>query len=97
MAALAYIFPPLSGLIAFLKGGTERVRFHGLQSVLLGAAWPAAVYLGSLFTPGATQVAFFTGLVLVIVAVIATALGADPRIPGVGRRLYRWASEAPRT
>ena len=78
-----------------MKGTTERVRFHGLQAVVLGAAWPAAVYLAALFTPGATQVAFFVGLALVVGALVATAAGGDPRIPGLAKRFHRWASDSP--
>ncbi|MEA2446774.1 MAG: hypothetical protein QOK47_411, partial [Actinomycetota bacterium] len=44
MAALAYLLPPVTGLIAFLFAIDPRLRFHGLQSVALGAVWPVAIY-----------------------------------------------------
>ena len=96
MAALAYIFPPLSGLIAYLRGRTDRVRFHGLQSVLLGFLWPASLYLCSLITPGATQIAFVVMAALWLVAIVGTAFGKDPALPKLKGVLVSAASESPR-
>jgi uncharacterized membrane protein len=96
VAALAYIFPPISGLIAYLRGRTERVRFHGLQAVLLGLLWPAALYVCSWFTPGATQVAFAVMGVLWLIALVGTALGRNPGLPGLRGVLATAAAESPR-
>ncbi len=95
MAALAYLFPPLSGLAAYMWGKSERTRGHGLQAVLLGALWPAALTLCSMWTPGATQVAFFTGLAVFVLLFGVTLIGRDLLIPGLSRKLRAWASESP--
>ena len=94
MAALAYIFPPLSGLIAYLRGRSERVRFHGLQAVLLGLLWPGALYICSWISPGATQIAFAVMALLWLVALVGTAVGRNPGFPGL-RGVLRAAAETP--
>lgn len=86
MTALAYLFPPLSGLIAYAVGGSGRVRWHGLQSVIFGAVWPAAIYLASTAGPLGTRIAFALGLLLWIGLFLASAFGFDPYLPG-GRLL----------
>lgn len=96
MAALAYLLPPVSGLIAYFKSDSARGRFHGLQSVLFGLLWPASLYLCSAITPGATQAAFVAGVVVWILLLAATAVGRDPRVPGTGALLGRWTAESPR-
>lgn len=96
MAALAYLLPPLTGLIAYFKSSSSRGRFHGLQSVMFGLAWPAVLYLCSAWTPGATQVAFFAGAAVWLLLLVITAFGADPRVPGTGGLLRRLSAEAPR-
>ena len=93
MAALAYVLPPLSGLVAFLRSGRTRIRFHGLQSVAFGFAWPACLYGGALIGPGATQTVFVTGGLLWLFFLIASALGRDPRLPVLGRLMQRAADE----
>jgi uncharacterized membrane protein len=96
MAALAYVFPPVSGLIAYLRGSSARVRFHGLQAVLLGLAWPASLYVFSWISPGATQIAFVVMTCLWIVALAGAALGRDPTLPGLRGVLTAAASNSPR-
>ena len=86
MAALAYLFPPLTGLLAYSLGRDQRVRFHGLQAVVFGFVWPAAIYIGSLAGPSGTRAAFGLGALIWIAFFGMTALGRDPRLPG-GRRL----------
>ena len=95
MAALAYLFPPLSGLIAYFKAATERGRFHGLQSSLFGLLWPLSLYAASAVTPGATQVAFFVGLTVWLLLLAVTAVGKDPCLPGTGKFLRRWTAVPP--
>jgi uncharacterized membrane protein len=86
MAALAYLLPPLSGLLVYSMGRNQRARFHGLQAVVFGFLWPAAIYVGSLAGPTGTRVVFALGALVWIVLLGMTALGRDPRLPG-GRRL----------
>jgi uncharacterized membrane protein len=86
MAALAYLFPPLTGLLAYSLGRAERVRWHGLQSVVFGFIWPVLIYAGSLAGPLGTRIVFALGALTWIGFLITTAVGRDPRLPG-GRRL----------
>ena len=96
MAALAYLFPPISGLVAYFGGRSERVRYHGLQSVVFGLLWPASLYGCSVISPGATQVAFFTGLAVWLLLFALTLFRLNPRLPGTGGLLTRLTAEPPR-
>ncbi|MGH3239363.1 MAG: hypothetical protein ACRDNL_03230 [Spirillospora sp.] len=96
MAALAYLLPPLSGLLAYLRGARERTRFHGLQSVAFGAAWPLALYAGAAITPGASQAVFGAGILVWAVLLVGTALGRDPRLPGGGHLRHLARPDPPR-
>jgi uncharacterized membrane protein len=96
MAALAYIFPPISGLIAYFSANAERVRLHGLQSVVFGLLWPVSLYACSAISPGATQAAFFTGLGVWLLLFALTLFGLNPRIPGTGSILSRLTAAPPR-
>ena len=96
MAALAYVLLPVSGLIAYLKGRSARMRWHGLQAIALGLSWPAALYACTYLTPGATQVCAAAGAIVWIGFLAAAGLGADPRIPIAGRYLERAAHDDPR-
>ena len=87
MAALAYLLPPLSGMIAFFGARSERVRTHGAQAVVLGALWPAATYAASLAGAGATRVAFAIGVLVWVALMVATALGLDPTLAWLKGRL----------
>ena len=59
-------------LVAFLAGSTPRVRFHGLQAILLGAVWPLLLYAATWTSPVVTQVIGAAGLLLWVVLVVAT-------------------------
>jgi len=96
VAALAYLLLPVSGLAAYLAGRSARTRFHGLQAVTLGLAWPAALYACTYVTPGATQACALVGAVTWLGFLVATALGLDPRIPFAGRYLEEAAREDPK-
>jgi uncharacterized membrane protein len=96
VAALAYLLLPVTGLVAYLKGTTSRVRFHGLQAIALGLAWPVALYACTYATPGVTQVCWAVGALVWLGFMIATALGTNPRIPLVGATLVRAARVDPR-
>lgn len=89
MSALAYLIPPATGLFAYLKGSSPRVRLHGLQSVALGILWPSALYVGSWISPTATRVAFAALAAIWIGLLVSTAFGLDPVVPGTRRALAR--------
>jgi hypothetical protein len=95
VAALAYLVPPLSGLAAYFAASSARVRWHGLQAILLGLVWPAAMYLGAAVSPGVTQSVTGVGVLAWLVFMAATALGRDPRWPFVGAWLRRLAADPP--
>ena len=92
MAALAYVVPPLTGLWVFSRGNDVRTRAHGFQSILLGVAWPLALYAGSWITAGATQAVFAAFAVVWLVLIATAARGRGYLIPAV----VRWVEEAPR-
>ena len=94
MAALAYLLLPLSGTIAYLKGRSARVRFHGLQAVVVGVLWPLALYAATLASPGVTQVVYAIGAIVWVGFLFATLMGNDPRLPLVAGGLERLARAA---
>jgi hypothetical protein len=96
VAALAYVLLPVSGLYAYLKGSSARVRFHGLQAIAIGVTWPAALYGCTYLTPGATQLCALAGAAVWLGFLAATAFGLDPRLPLAGKQLQRAAREDPR-
>jgi uncharacterized membrane protein len=97
VAALAYLLPPLSGMVAYFMGSEVRVRWHGLQSVVLGVVWPGALYAGSLVSVGATQAAAAAGSLVWLAFLAGTVSGHDPGWPGAGRWLRRMAEGLPRS
>jgi uncharacterized membrane protein len=96
MVGLAYLFPPISGLVAYLKGASARVRFHGLQAIALGLVWPATLFAGSWVSPGATQAVFVAGVIVWLTLLVSAAAGIDVRLPGVAGLLERAARPPPR-
>lgn len=82
MTVVAYLLPPITGLVAYFRGNNDRVRFHGLQSVALGAAWPAALYGADLIGRRAVLFVAAAGAAAWLYLVIGAALGRDPRLPG---------------
>ena len=89
MAALAYLLLPVTGLVAYLTGRDPRTRWHGLQAIALGLVWPIALYVAAVGPALAVRSVFAVGAVTWIGFLIATAFGADPRLPLVGRGLQR--------
>lgn len=89
VAALAYLLLPLSGTAAFFLGVSSRVRFHGLQAVVLGVGWPLLMYGCSAVSPTATQVVFVAGACVWLAFMIAAAAGKDPSLPWIGRACAR--------
>ncbi len=96
MAALAYAILPVSGLVAYLLGSNRRIRFHGLQAIVLGLVWGAALYAASAVAATATQVVFAAGAAVWLLFVFLTAIGRDPRLPLAGRPLEEIAEADPR-
>jgi uncharacterized membrane protein len=92
MPALAYVLLPVSGMLAYFNGTSARMRFHGLQAIVLGALWPAALYGGSAISPTATRAVAVVGAALWLLLMVTAALGRDlgPRV------LKRWAEESPK-
>ena len=93
MAGLAYLLLPVSGALAYFNGRKPRTRFHGLQAVLLGILWPAALYAGSAVSPDATFIVAVAGAVIWIAFMLIALLGKDPRLPLVGKTLQRWTAD----
>ena len=91
MAGLAYLVPPLTGLWAFLRGADARTRAHGFQAIVLGAAWPAALYLASFVTAGLTQIVFVAFGLTWLVLMLAAVFGRGLLAPGLEQRV----AEAP--
>ena len=94
MAVLAYLLLPISGLVAYLKGSSPRVRFHGLQAILFGCLWAILLYAATWTTPVVTQLIFAAGLLLWIALMAGAALGRDLELPIAGSAL-RAAAEVP--
>ena len=93
MTTLAYVLLPLSGIAAFLAGGSVRTRVHGLQAILFGTLWPLALYGASELSAGATKVVFAVGALIWGIFLVGTLIGRDPMIPGLRGVLTRAASD----
>ncbi|MFN2388721.1 MAG: hypothetical protein ABR575_03825 [Actinomycetota bacterium] len=96
MPALAYLLPPLSGAVAYFAGPDPVMRFHGLQSVVLGTLWPVLLYLAAAVGPGATQLAFVAGAGAWLVLASAAARRKEIGPPGVTALLRRLSQPDPR-
>lgn len=95
VAPLAYVLLPLSGLFAYLFGDA-RARFHGLQAILFGLVWPLGLYGAAAVSAVATRVVFAAGGLLWVGAIVATAAGRDPAVPGMRGWFGRLAERDPR-
>jgi uncharacterized membrane protein len=95
MAWLAYLLPPITGLPAYLKGRDPRTRFHGLQSIVYGFLWPAALFGATYISAAATQIVFGLGGLLWLALLVTTMLGRDLKLPFIADLLTRAAAEAP--
>ena len=96
MAALAYLLLPVTGLFAYFGSASPRVRFHGLQAVLIGFLWPAAIYALSAVSEGAALAAWLGGAAVWLVLMLTTAAGLDPHLPVIGRYLRDAAVQGPK-
>lgn len=92
MTALAYLLLPLSGLVAFLTGGSARLRFHGLQAIVFGTAWAIALYVASWVATGATIAVALVGALLWVGLMGGVAMGRDPGLPFVAPALWKVAT-----
>jgi uncharacterized membrane protein len=95
VAALAYVLLPVTGLVAYLKGSSQRARFHGLQAIAIGLLWPVALYACTYAGPGATQAAFALGGIAWLAWLVLAAFGLNPRLPLLGPALWRAAAGDP--
>ena len=93
MAGLAYLLLPISGALAYFNGKKARTRFHGIQAVILGVLWPAALYAASAIGPDVTFVVAIAGAVVWATFMLVALFGRDLRFPFVGRKLERLAGE----
>jgi hypothetical protein len=92
MATLAYVLLPLSGIAAFLGGGSVRTRLHGLQAILFGTVWPLGLYGASSISSTMTKLVFAAGVLIWAVLLVGTLAGRDPIIPGLRGVLRRGAA-----
>ncbi len=95
MAWMAYLLLPITGLVAYLKGATARVRFHGLQAIVYGFVWPASSILVAYLSGAGARVVFSLGGVVWLGLMVATSIGRDPKLPVVAGFLDRVAQESP--
>jgi uncharacterized membrane protein len=93
VTVVAYLLPPVTGLVAYFRGRNDRVRFHGLQSVAFGVAWPTALYGADLVGRSAVLFVAAAGAAAWLYLMIGAASGRDPRLPG-GTALRRAVADA---
>ena len=93
MAALAYLVLPVTGLLAFFSGSTKRVRWHGLQAIVLGALWPALLYLAAAVKESLVLPVAIGGAVIWLLFLAGAALGRDPSLPWLGPKLRDLATD----
>lgn len=93
MAALAYLVLPVTGMVAYFSGGTPRVRWHGLQAIVIGALWPAFLYLAVAVNESLVLPVALAGAAVWLVFLAGAAIGKDPSLPWIGRRLRELATD----
>ncbi len=62
---------------------------------MLGLLWPASLYVCSMISPAATQIAFAVMAALWLIAVVGALFGRDPGIPGLRDVLAHAADASP--
>ncbi len=95
MAGFAYLLLPVTGALAYFNGKRSRTRFHGLQAVLLGVLWPAALYAASAVDPSLTRWVAIGGALIWLVLMLAAFAGRDLRFPVIGKTLQRYTADPP--
>ena len=93
MAALAYLVLPVTGLLAYFSGHTPRVRWHGLQAIVLGALWPALLYLAAAVEESLVLPVTIGGAAVWLLFLAGAALGRDPSLPWLGPKLRDLATD----
>jgi uncharacterized membrane protein len=93
MAALAYLALPVSGLLAFFSGRSPRVRWHGLQAIVIGALWPALLYLAAALDESLVLPVAAGGAVVWLLFLAGAAIGRDPSLPWLGPKLRELATD----
>lgn len=93
MAALAYLALPVTGMLAYFSGRTPRTRWHGLQAIVIGALWPALLYVASALDDSLVLPVALAGAVVWLSFLAGAAIGKDPSLPWLGRRLRELATD----
>ncbi len=93
MAGLAYLLLPVTGLVAYFSGTTPRIRWHGLQAIVLGAVWPALLYLAAAAAESLVLPLTAGGAAVWLLFLLGAAAGRDPALPWVGPRLRDLATD----
>ena len=93
MAAFAYLVLPVTGLVAFFSGKTPRVRWHGLQAIVLGALWPALLYLAAAARDSLVLPVAVGGAAVWLLFLAGAAVGRDPSLPWLGPKLKELATD----
>lgn len=96
MAALAYLFPPLTGLAVYFVATSPRERFHGLQAIALGLLAAISLYAASAIAAGLAPFVFVFWVLVWIFLIVSSLLGKDARVPVLGGFLRRAAWGDPR-
>lgn len=84
MAALAYLLPPLSGMLTYFSWAGPRTKFHGAQAICFGLIWAVASFAASALSSALTQVVAAAGVLVWLLLIVTTAIGKDVRLPVVG-------------
>lgn len=87
MAAFAYLMLPLTGMLAYFSGRSERVRWHGLQAIVIGVSWPAALYGAAALSDSLVLPVAAVGAAIWLLFLAGAAIGKDPSLPWLGRKL----------
>jgi uncharacterized membrane protein len=93
MAALAYLLLPVTGLVAYFSGKTPRARWHGLQAIVLGALWPALLYVAAATVESLVLPVAIVGAAVWLLFLLAAAVGRDPALPWLGPKLREMATD----
>lgn len=93
MAALAYLVLPVTGLVAYFSGKTPRTRWHGLQAIVLGAVWPALLYLAAAAGEALVLPVAAGGAAVWVGFLAGAAFGRDPSLPWLGPKLKELATD----
>jgi hypothetical protein len=92
MAALAYLALPITGMLAYFTGRSPRTRWHGLQAIVIGALWPALLYIAARANDSLVLPVAVAGGAVWLVFLGGAAIGRDPSLPWLGRKLRELAT-----